>query len=425
MLKKIIQVLPTAMLVLVAPLTLAGADQQSTTTPQSIEQLLGDTSYDRIISPQNFKAEGTNLVKGQPIASGLSLSMAGKLKDFSPATAIAAVGKKLDLNTPLAEIKALQELSLSSVVAANPEIANLKASAVGWVEQGEKTLGELANSDLGKLPLPDSVLNSTSIGKFGNIANTPYSQYLGAEKLTIDEFPDLAKVPIAQTITAATSPNVRLVRVNKILTEEKDFNAKVVSGSGQRPKAKWDKGTPVSGVELVDSVLTDKTNLTNGAVAIIGATQMLPDGNVPSPPEPTGFDIPGTPFKISFENPDAKKGSVDIQLNMKLQYAFGLETANFIPIPTGVKVTEASKTTLLPLEVPLPDSIAATSSTKESSVSATIAAVPSVNPELASKEVAPNQSPSNNTAYNSNIANGNIGEAVKTNAFNPAMSGGM
>ncbi len=352
--------------------------------------------------------------------------MAGKLKDFSPATAIAAVGKKLDLNTPLAEIKALQELSLSSVVAANPEIANLKASAVNWAEQGEKTLGELATLDLGKLPLPDSVLNSTSIGNFGNIANTPYSQYLGAEKLTIDKFPDLAKVPIAQTINAATGSNVRLVRVNKVLTKEKDFNTKVVSGSDQRPKAKWDKGTSVSGVELVDAVLTDKGNLTNGAVAIIGATQMLPGGNVPSPLEPTGFDIPGTPFKVSFENPDAKKGSVAIQLNMRLEYAFGLKTSHFIPIPTGINVTEASKTTLLPLEVPLPDSIAtATSSIKDSLVAATPVAAPSVNPKLPNKEVALNQSSSNDTAYNLNIANGNIGEAVKTNAFNPAMNGGM
>lgn len=425
--KRIIQVLPTVLLALLAPLTISANEQQPTTTPQSIEQLLGDTSYDRILAPQDFKAEGTNLIKGQPIANGLSLSMAGKLKDFSPAAAIAAVGKKLDLNTPLAEIKALKELSLNSVVASNPEIANLKASAVNWAEQGEKTLGELAASNLGKLPLPDVVLNSNSIGKFGNIANTPYSQYLGAEKLAIDKFPDLAKVPIAQTITAATGPNVRLVRVNKVLTKEKNFNTKVVSGSDQRPKAKWDKSTPVSGVELVDSVLTDKSNLTNGAVAIIGSTQMLPGGNIPSPLEPTGFDIPGTPFKMSFEDPKAKDGSVAIQLNLKLQYAFGLETSNFIPVPTGIRVSEASKTTLLPLEVPLPDSIGtvSNSSRKESLI-----AIPTslATPELPKKESTPNspltKSP-NNMANNLGIVNGQMGEAVKTNAFNPAISGGM
>lgn len=88
---------------------------------------------------------------------------------------------------------------------------------------------------------------------------------------------------------------------------------------------------------------------------------MLPGGNLPSPPEPTGLDIPGTPFKISFENPDAKKGSVAIQLNMRLEYSFGLKTSHFIPIPTGITVTEASKTTLPPLEVPLPDQIAKSS----------------------------------------------------------------
>ncbi|MFA9202003.1 MAG: hypothetical protein ACEQSC_00430, partial [Candidatus Nanopelagicaceae bacterium] len=223
--KRIAQVLPTVLLALVAPLTSAAiclrqadANAQGQNTTQSIEQLLGDTSYDRILAPQDFKAEGTNLIKGQPVANGLPLSMAGKLKDFSPAAASIAIGEKLDLNAPIAEIKALKELSLNSVVAANPEIANWKASAVNWVEQGEKTLGELATSALGKLPLPDAVLNSNSIGNFGNIANTPYSQYLGAEKLTIDKFSDLAKVPLSKLISSVSSgPNIRSMRVNKIL----------------------------------------------------------------------------------------------------------------------------------------------------------------------------------------------------------------
>lgn len=359
--KRIAQVLPTVLLALVAPLTSAAIEQQPTATSQSIEQLLGDTSYDRILAPQDFKAEGTNLIKGQPIASGLPLSMAGKLKDFSPAAAIATVGKKLDLNAPIAEIKALKELSLNSLVEANPEIANLKASAVNWAEQGEKTLGELATSDLGKLPLPDAVLNSNSIGNFGNIANTPYSQYLGAEKLTIDKFPDLAKVPLSKLITTVPSgPNIRLMRVNKILVSEKNgsgFASKIVTGSDQRPKAQWDKSSPVSGVELVDTVFKDKSNLANGAVAVIGSSQMIPGGNIPSPNQPTALPVPGTPLAISFESPNAKKGDVAVQLNMRLEFAFGLRTAYFIPIPTGIRVSEASKSTLIPMEVALPDSI--------------------------------------------------------------------
>jgi hypothetical protein len=365
--KRIAQVLPTVLLALVAPLTSSAIEPQPTTTSQSIEQLLGDTSYDHILAPQDFKAEGTNLVKGQSIASGLPLSMAGKLKDFSPATATIAIGKKLDLNAPLAEIKALRELSLNSVVAANPEIANWKASAVNWVEQGEKTLGELAKLDLGKLPLPDVVLNSNSIGSFGNIANTPYSQYLGAEKLTIDKFSDLAKVPISKLISSVSSgPNIRLMRVNKILVDEKNgpgFASKIVSGSDQRPKAQWDKSNPVSGVELVDTVFKDKSNLANGAVAVIGSSQMIPGGNVPSPNQPTALPVPGTPLAISFESPNAKKGNVAIQLNMRLEFPFGARTAYFIPIPTGVSVSEASKSTLVPMEVSLPDSVASKQTT--------------------------------------------------------------
>ena len=357
--KRIVYAFPSVFLALIAPLTSVAKDQQPATAPQSIEQLLGNTNYDTILAPQNFKSEqtGINFVKGQPISSGLPLSMGGKLKDFSPATTPSATGKKLDPNTPLAKIPAFAVLSLNAMVTANPGLAKVKASDVNWPGQGDKTLGDLANSDVGKLPLPESVTNSTPIGNFGDVANTPYSQYPGAEKLPIDKFPGLPQVPIAQTLTTPTSSNVRLVRVNKVFTKEQNFNSKVVSGSDQRPKAKWDKNTPVSGVELV-SVIPDRNSLTNGSVAIIGATQMLPGGNLPSPPEPTGLDIPGTPFKISFENPDAKKGSVAIQLNMRLEYSFGLKTSHFIPIPTGITVTEASKTTLPPLEVPLPDLVA-------------------------------------------------------------------
>jgi hypothetical protein len=360
--KRIVYAFPSVLLALLAPLTSVAKDQQPAPAPKSIEQLLGNTSYDTILAPQNFKSEqtGINLVKGQPIANGLPLAMGGKLKDFSPATTPSTTGKKLDPNTPLGKITAFTVLSVNAIVAANPEIAKVKASAVNWPGQGDKTLGEIATSEVGKLPLPDSVTNSTPIAKFGNIANTPYSKYPGAEKLPLDKFPGLPQVPIAKTITiptTPTSPNVRLVRVNKVFTKENDFNSKVVSGSDQRPKAKWDKNTPASGVELV-SILPDQKDLTNGSVAIIGATQMLPGGNLPSPPEPTGLDIPGTPFKISFEQPDAKKGSVAIQLNMRLEYSFGLKTSHFIPIPTGITVTEASKTALLPLEIPLPDRIA-------------------------------------------------------------------
>jgi hypothetical protein len=328
--------------------------------PNDLQQLLAGKTYGNILAPEDYSyADGNiSLKKGQPIADGLSLN-ASKLKDFSPATALQAAGVNLDLSkTQLGELKYLTKVSVKDLVEVDATLKNITAESIGWVGQGAKTLSEIASAELGKLPLPESVLKSNNIASFGNIANTSYGSFPGADQLPISNFPGLSNVPIAKTVGNITGVNTRLVRVNKILTNEKNFNAKVVSGSDQKPLAKWDKGTPVSGVELLDSVMTDKSNLANGAVAIIGSSQMLPGGNVPSPLEPTGLDIPGTPFKVSFENPDAKKGSVQLQLNMRLEYAFGLKTSHFIPIPTGIEVTEKSKTTLLPLEVPLPTSIA-------------------------------------------------------------------
>jgi hypothetical protein len=357
--RKFFQLFSTILLTLSTPI-ISLADDSSTIT---IEKMLGKTSYETIIAPRDFQAEGTtNIVKGQSLASGMTLASVGQLSGFSPKTAMAAAGKTLDLNGSLSQIESLKNLSLTSVVAANPEISQLKASAIGWAEKGEKTLGDLAKTDIGNLPLPQTVLSQNSVASFGNIANVQIGQYLGTDKMSLDKLPELAKVPLSKIIpSVASGANVRLMRVNKILVNEQNgtgFASKIVSGSDRRPRAQWDKSSPVSGVELIDTVVKDNSNLANGAIAIIGSSQMIPGGNIPSPDQPTALPVPGTPFAISFESPNAKKGDVAVQLNMRLEYGFGLKTAYFIPIPTGIRVSEASKSTLILMEVPLPDAIA-------------------------------------------------------------------
>jgi hypothetical protein len=322
-----------------------------------LQQLLGGKTYRNILAPQDYdyKDGDISLKAGQPISEGLSLS-ASKLKDFSPATALQAAGINLDLSkTKLGELKFLKKISVETLIATDPTLKSITAESIGWINHGSKTLEQIAATNLGKLPLPESVLNSSNVANFGNITNIPYGSFPGAGKLPVSNFLGLSDIPLSKTIGIITGGS--LVRVNRILTNEKNFNTKVVSGSDQRPLAKWDKSTPVNGVELLDSVVADKSNLINGAVAIIGSDQMLPGGNLPSPPEPTGLDIPSTPFKLSFESPDAQKGTVKLQLNMRLEYAFGLKTSHFIPIPTGIEVSEKSQTTLLPLDVPLPTSV--------------------------------------------------------------------
>jgi hypothetical protein len=344
-----------------APLSLA---QSSSAQTQSLglADLLGKKTYGDIASPVDYTSkEGAKLQKGRSIAEGLPLQASG-LGKLTPTSALQAVGADVDFSkVRLVDLEFINKVSLDSLVKADPTLRNILASSIGWAGQGEKTLGEIANNvELAKLPLPESVLKNNTVADFGNIANISYDKFPELVQLPISDIPGLSNVPIAKIVGAPSTgaANIRIVRVNKILTGQKDINAKVASGSDVELRAKWTKNEPVSGVELVDVLNPNKNNLANGAVAIIGATQMIRGGNVPPSTEPTGFKIPGTPFKISFETPDAKKGTVSLQLNMQLEYAFGLKTAHFIPIPTGITVSEKSKTALIPMEVPAPDLIA-------------------------------------------------------------------
>jgi hypothetical protein len=189
---------------------------------------LANTSYDSILSPQNFqfKDANVNLIKGRPLAEGILIDST-KLKDFSPSSAIAAIvsgdptraESKLDLSkVALSELKFLKQTSLKSVVDANPAIANLTGSEIGWVAQGEKTLLQLAASPLGQKPLPEEVLNTTSIGQFGDIANTPYSKYTDAGKQPIANFLGAANIPLNKISSISNAVGVGKV-INQIKSE--------------------------------------------------------------------------------------------------------------------------------------------------------------------------------------------------------------
>jgi hypothetical protein len=151
---------------------------------------------------------------------------------------------------------------------------------------------------------------------------------------------------------------------------------------------------------------------------------MIPGGNIPCPLQPTALAIPGTDFAVSVESLNAKQGSAQIQLNMRFSYAFGLRTSYFMPVPLTLTVTEKSKTTLMPLEIPQPSSTA-------TNLTSVIAGTPAKPAEIATSplaEVVPtiskNLAPQPDTSpVATNIAAGNIGLAVKTNAINPAIGG--
>jgi hypothetical protein len=397
--------------------------------PLSLADMLAGKTYGNILAPQDYKITSPtgdiNLTKGQPIANGIPLAAAAAFRDLSPTTAMQAAGISMDLNMVQAnELKFLRETPLQALLTADPTLAQIKGEAIGWTEQGSKTLAEIAKTDAGKLPLPEAVLKSASIGQLGNIANTPYSKFPGAEQLTVSKFMGLSDIPLNKTIPVnlpTTGSNIHLVRIDKIRTQEKGngVNPKIVTGSDQRPKAQWTSQTPVDVVELRDAVVNDKSNLVNGAVMVVGSSQMIPGGNIPCPLQPTALAIPGTDFAVSVESLNAKQGSAQIQLNMRFSYAFGLRTSYFMPVPLTLTVTEKSKTTLMPLEIPQPSLIATSKAITNDFQTAAIATSPlaEVVPTI-SKNLAPQPDTS---PVATNIAAGNIGLAVKTNAINPAI----
>jgi hypothetical protein len=397
-----------------------------------LSDLLAGKTYGNILAPENYGFESPtgniSLIKGMPIADGIPLGVVAAFKDLTPSSALKAAGVTIDLNAVQAgDLEFLKEISIKDLVLADPSLKSIKAEAIGWVEQGSKTLGDIAKTNLGDKFLPEAVLKSTSIGQLGDIANVAYGKYPKAANLSIKKFMGLADIPIAKNLGTAVSqalpPGVHLIKIDKVRTQEKGagVNPKIVTGSDQRPKAQWTSSAPVDVVEIRDSVIGDENNMVNGALMVDGSSQMIPGGNVPSPLQPAALAIPGTNLALSVHSLNAKNGSARVQLNMRLEYAFGLKTSYFIPIPISFTATERSKTTLLfPLEIQQPSSIAA-----NNILPVSLNLLPQEAPATQASDASKPESASPETSsaidpVAANIANGNIGVAVKTNAFNPA-----
>jgi hypothetical protein len=413
----------------IAPSSFAGFSA----TPTSSEgidllKLLEGKTYGNILSTQDYRYSSSigeiKLIKGTPIANGIPLAAVSPFKDFTPATALKLAGVEVDPKDVLSsELKILTEISLRDLLAIDPTLRDIKAEMLGWVDQGGKSLGDIAKTALGNNPIPETVLKATNLGQLGNIANIPYGKFPGADKLAIGKFLGLPNIPIAKSITAtlpttSLPSGIHMVRIDKVRTQEKGdgVNPKIVTGSDQRPKAQWTSTDPVSVVEIRDSLITSKNNLVNGALMVDGSSQMIPGGNVPCPLQPTALAIPGTPLAVSVHDLNAQKGTARMQLNMRLEFMFGLRTSYFIPIPINATLTEKSKTTFLfPLEIPQPSSVTASRVPTQAGV-ATLADPTKL--AIQSQSVPVLNIVNNPVAVN--IANGNIGVAVKTNAINPA-----
>jgi hypothetical protein len=425
---------------IVAPSEIVATAQTAATNP-TLETMVSSTSYSNILSPVDFKFQDINLIKGRPIAESIPLGDT-KLKDFSPATAIAATGSNLDLSkVQLSELKFLKQTSLKSVVAANPAIATLQAKNLGWVDGRDKTLGELATSSLGQNPLPESVLTATSIGQFGDIANTPYSSYAEATKQPIANFLGAADIPLSKltniSSTASAGKAVEQITVDRINSKEiaAGINSRISSGSNKQPHAPCTQAANNCNVLEIRG----QTKGVTGSLWMVG--QKLKGGSglvgematAAGIREYAGYEIPGTDFKIVAISDDARAGKAQLRLDMRISSMFG-STPYFLSV-LPMTVSEQKGQVVFPVEVaPVTSTTAKSSGTAANTTTPTGNSPPSTelvtntptgsttgNSQPSTESVT--NTPTAPTTGNSNIQNGNIGRAVKTNAINPAVGG--
>jgi hypothetical protein len=446
--KVLIKILTTAIFI-VAPISIlqgrgiANANStttQTTATNPTLETMVSSTSYSNILSPVDFKFQDINLTKGRPIAESIPLGET-KLKDFSPATAIAATGSNLDLSkVQLSELKFLKQTSLKYVVAANPAIATLPAKDLGWIDGGDKTLGELATSSLGQNPLPESVLKATSMGQFGDIVNTPYSSYAEATKQPIANFLGAADIPLSKltniSSTASAGKAVEQITVDRINSKEiaAGINSRISSGSNKQPHAPCTQAANNCNVLEIRG----QTKGVTGSLWMVG--QKLKGGSglvgematAAGIREYAGYEIPGTDFKIVAISDDARAGKAQLRLDMRISSMFG-STPYFLSV-LPMTVSEQKGQVVFPVEVaPVTSTMAKSSGTAANTTTPTGNSPPSTESGTSTPTALTtgNSPPSSGAVTstptaqtdNSNIQNGNIGRAVKTNAINPAIGG--
>jgi hypothetical protein len=419
---------------IVAPIEIVATAQTAANNP-TLETMVSSTSYSNILSPVDFKSQDINLTKGRPIAEGIPIGET-KLKDFSPATAIAATGNNLDLSkVRLSELKFLKQTSLKSLVAAIPAIATLQAKDLGWVDGGDKTLGELATSSLGQNPLPESVLKGNSIAQFGDIANIPYSSYPEAIKQPIANFLGAAAIPLSKLInissTAGTGKVVEQVTVDRINTNEiaSGINDRISSGSNKEPHAPCTQAANNCNVleirgqtKGVTGSLWMVNQKLKGGSGLVG--EMATAAEIR---EYAGYEIPGTDFKIVAIADDARAGTAQLRLDMRISSLSG-STPYFLPV-LPMTVSERNGRVALPVQV---TPVAAT--TAKSGTAPTTGKLPPSTESTINLPTEPTNGDSqfsNGSAIelstaqtdNPNMHKGNIGRAVKTNAINPAIGG--
>ena len=324
---------------------------------------------------------GTPLPKAVPGAMG---SMMGASK-YSPQSATTDAGGDPNAfaNTKLTALPFFGKLPFASVVAANPQLAKLKVGDVfpSWgAADPNKSVGDTANSPLGKTPLPADVLASTPTENLPGVTTTPYGEYPGIGKSPLDpanpgetvyvaDMPGVSKLSWDKFIKiGAIPPGLTLLKFDLLHSGQKELSVangdKVAAGSNKEPNAPCKN---CDAVELLSPIASDSNlNPYNGTISPIGLRLKGGEGllgdlfTAAGVREDSGFEVPYIGFgdcgsKWSARSPNVKAGTVQQTLSFRYCYTLpflGFQaTPYFLALPLPLPANEKQANLLLPMKI--------------------------------------------------------------------------
>lgn len=324
---------------------------------------------------------GTPLPKAVP---GAMASMMGASK-YSPQSATIDTGGDPNAfaNTKLTALPFVGKLPFASVVAANPQLSKLKVADVfpSWgAADPNKSVGDIANSPLGKTPVPDYVLASTPTSNLPGVTDTPYSDYPGIGKPPLDlanpgetvyiaDMPGISKLSFDKFVKIGAIPTgLTLLKFDLLHSGQKELSVgngdKVAAGSNKEPNAPCKN---CEAVELLSPIASDSNlNPYNGTISPIGLRLKGGYGllgdlfTAAGIREDSGFEVPYIGFgdcgsKWSARSPNVKAGTVRQTLSFRFCYTLpflGFQaTPYFLALPLPLPANEKQANLLLPMKV--------------------------------------------------------------------------
>jgi hypothetical protein len=324
---------------------------------------------------------GTPLPNAVPGAMG---SMMGASK-YSPQSATTDAGGDPNAfaNTKLTALPFFGKLPFASVVAANPQLAKLKVGDVfpSWgAADPNKSVADVANSPLGKTPLPADVLASTPTENLPGVTTTPYGDYPGIGKPPLDaanpgetvyvaDMPGVSKLSFDKFVKiGAIPPGMTLMKFDLLHSGQKELSVangdKVAAGSNKEPNAPCKN---CDAVELLSAVAANSDlNPYNGTISPIGLKLKGGYGflgdlfTAAGVREDSGFEVPYIGFencgsKWSARSPNVEGGTIQQTLSFRycatLPIIGFIATPYFLPLPLPLPANEKQANLLLPMKI--------------------------------------------------------------------------